>query len=101
MQSGNSRTDKENGPNLHNKNKIDWKNQWHLRKLGVNNKRSYNNIVKVSEGEERENGTERVFEEVMAQNVSLQWKVCLQIQETEKISDKINVKKFTLKAHHN
>ena len=62
-----------------------------LRELWDNIKRTNIRIIGVPEGEEREKGTEKIFQEIIAKNSPNMGKESLtQIQEAERVPYKIN-----------
>uniref|UniRef100_A0A8C3W373 L1 transposable element RRM domain-containing protein n=1 Tax=Catagonus wagneri TaxID=51154 RepID=A0A8C3W373_9CETA len=74
-----------------------WKgNELSLRELWDNVKRTNIRIIGVPEGEEREKGTEKIFEEIIAENFPNMGKEALsQIQEAQRVPYKINPRRNT------
>uniref|UniRef100_A0A8C3W542 L1 transposable element RRM domain-containing protein n=1 Tax=Catagonus wagneri TaxID=51154 RepID=A0A8C3W542_9CETA len=71
-------------------------NEQSLRELWDNVKRTNIRIIGVSEGEEREKGTEKIFEEIIAENFPNMGKEPLtQIQEAQRVPYKINPRRNT------
>ena len=67
-----------------------------LRDLLDNIKSINMNIKGVPEGEEREEGLEKLFEEIMAENtLHLGKETDIQVQETQRVPNKMNPKKNT------
>jgi hypothetical protein len=63
--------------------------------LWDNSKKANSHITGVSEGEERDNGTEKLFEEILAKcSPNLVKDIHLQIQGTEQVSDSIIPERF-------
>ena len=71
-------------------------NEESLRELWHNVKRTNIRIIRVPEGEEREKGTEKIFQEIIAKNFPHMGKESLtQIQEAQRIPHKINPRRNT------
>ena len=71
-------------------------NEESLRELWDNVKRTNIHIIGVPEGEEREKGTEKIFQELMAKNFPNMGKEPLtQIQQAQQVSYKINPRRNT------
>ena len=71
-------------------------NEESLRELWDNVKRTNIRIIGVPEGEEREKGTEKTFQEIIAENFPHMGKEPLtQIQEAQGVPDKINPRRNT------
>ena len=69
-----------------------------LRELWDNVKRTNIHIIGVPEGEEREKGTEKIFQEIIAENFPNMGKEPLtQIQDAQRVPYKINPRRNTLK----
>ena len=81
------------------KEKKDWKkNEESLRELWDNVKSTNIHIIGVPEGEEREKGTEKIFQEIIAENFPNMGKESLtQIQEVQWVPYKINPRRNTLR----
>ena len=74
------------------------RNEESLRELLDNVKRTNIHIIGVPEGEEREKGTEKIFQEIIAENFPNMGKESLtQIQETQRVPYKINPRRNTPK----
>uniref|UniRef100_A0A5G2QAB8 L1 transposable element RRM domain-containing protein n=1 Tax=Sus scrofa TaxID=9823 RepID=A0A5G2QAB8_PIG len=72
------------------------RNEESLRELWDNVKRTNIRIIGVPEGEEREKGTEKIFQEIIAKNVPHMGKEPLtQIQEAQQVLYKINPRRNT------
>ena len=73
-------------------------NEESLRELCNNVKRTNIRIIGVPEGEEREKGTEKIFQEIIAENFPNVGKEPLtQIQEAQRVPHKINPRRNTLR----
>ena len=73
-------------------------NEKSLRELWDNAKRTNICIKGVPEGEEREKGTEKIFQEIIAKNFPNMGKEPLtQIQEAQRVPYKINPRRNTLR----
>ena len=71
-------------------------NEESLRELWDNMKRTNIRIIGVPEGEEREKGTEKIFQEIIAENFPNMGKEPLtQIQEAQQVPYKINPRRNT------
>ena len=69
-----------------------------LRDLWDNIKHTNIHIIGVSEGEEREKGPEKVFEEIIAENFPNMGKeIVNQIQESQRVPGRINPRRNTLR----
>ena len=65
-------------------------------------KRNNIRIIGIPEGEEEEQGTENLFENIMIENIpNLMRKRVTQTQETQRVPIKWNPKRPTFKTHHN
>ena len=74
------------------------RNEESLRELWDNVKCTNIHIIEVSEGEEREKGTEKIFQEIIAEKFPNMGKESLtQIQEAQPVPYKINARKNTLR----
>ena len=74
------------------------RNEASLRELWDNVKRTNICIIGVPEGEEREKGTEKIFQEVIAENFPNMGKEPLtQIHEAQQVPYKINPRRNTLR----
>ena len=72
------------------------KNEESLRELCNNIKRTNIRMIGVPEGEEREKGTEKIFQEIIAENFPNMGKESLtQIQEAQQVPYKINPRRNT------
>uniref|UniRef100_A0A8D1Y7T5 L1 transposable element RRM domain-containing protein n=1 Tax=Sus scrofa TaxID=9823 RepID=A0A8D1Y7T5_PIG len=76
-----------------------WKtNEESLRELWDNVKRTNIDIIGVPEGEEREKGTEKIFQKIIAENFPNMGKEPLtQIQEAQRVPYKIKPRRNTLR----
>ena len=73
-------------------------NEGSLRELWDNVKHTNIRIIGVPEGEEREKGTEKIFQEIIAENFPNMGKEPLtQIQEAQRVPYKINPRRNTLR----
>ena len=71
-------------------------NDDHLRDLWDNIKHTNVCIPGAPEGEEREKGAESLFEEIIAENIhNLRKETDIQIQEVQRVPNKMNQKRFT------
>ena len=78
------------------------RNEESLRELWDNVKCTNIRIIGVPEGEEREKGTEKIFQEIIAENFPSMGKEPLtQIQEAQQVPHKINPRRIHPKAHIN
>ena len=67
-----------------------------LRYLWNNIRCTNIHIIGVPEGEDREKGAENLFEEIIAENFpNLERGTDIQIQEAQKVPNKMNPKRFT------
>uniref|UniRef100_A0A9L0TJ68 L1 transposable element RRM domain-containing protein n=1 Tax=Equus caballus TaxID=9796 RepID=A0A9L0TJ68_HORSE len=74
------------------------KNKNSLRELWDNIKHTNIYIIGVPEGEERDKGTDHLFEEIIAENFpNLRKETDIQVQETQRAPNKINSKNPTLR----
>uniref|UniRef100_A0A8D1FRD3 L1 transposable element RRM domain-containing protein n=1 Tax=Sus scrofa TaxID=9823 RepID=A0A8D1FRD3_PIG len=74
------------------------RNEKSLRELWDNVKHTNIHIIGVPEGEEREKGTEKIFQEIIAENFPNMGKEPLsQIQEAQRVPYKINPRRNTLR----
>ena len=77
-------------------------NEESLRELWDNVKHTNIHITVVPEGEEREKGTEKIFEEIIAENFPSMGKEPLtQIQEAQRLPYKINPRRKPKETHTN
>ena len=77
-------------------------NEESLRELWDNMKRTNIRIIRVPEGEEREKGTEKIFQEIIAENFPNMGKEPLtQIQQAQRVPYKINPRRNHPKTHIN
>ena len=77
-------------------------NEDSLRDLWDNIKHNNINIIGVPEGEEREKGPEKIFEEIIAENFPNMGKETVtQVQEVQRIPGRINPRKNKPEAHSN
>uniref|UniRef100_A0A8D1XAT4 L1 transposable element RRM domain-containing protein n=1 Tax=Sus scrofa TaxID=9823 RepID=A0A8D1XAT4_PIG len=73
-------------------------NEESLRELWDNVKRTNIRITGVPEGEERQKGTEKIFQEVRAENFpNMEKEPLTQIQEAQRVPHKINPRRNTLR----
>ena len=73
-------------------------NEESLRELWDNVKRTNIGIIGVPEGEEREKGTEKIFQEIIAKNFPNMGKESLtRVQEAQRVPYKINPRRNTLR----
>ena len=73
-------------------------NEERIRGLWDNVKRTHMHIIGVPEGQEREKGTEKIFQEIIAKNFPNMGKESLtQIQEAQRVPYKINPRRNTLR----
>ena len=73
-------------------------NEESLRELWDNVKRTKSYIIWVPDGEEREKGTENIFQEIIAKNFpNMEKEPLTQIQEAQRVSYKINPRRNTLR----
>ena len=71
------------------------RNEESLRELWDNVKHTNIHIIGVPEGEEREKGTEKIFQEIIAENFPNMGKESLtQIQEAQRVPHKINPRRI-------
>lgn len=81
------KTEQQKLPTLNNREKTDWgggSNEQSLRDLYDSNKTCSTHVIKLSEGEERLNRDEKVFQERKAENTpNLVKDTSLQIQEAK------------------
>ena len=69
-----------------------------LRDLWDNIKRTNIQIIGVSEGEEREKGLEKIFEEIIVKKFpNMGREITTQIQEAQRVPDRINPKRNMLR----
>ena len=72
------------------------KNEENLRELWDNVKRTNIRIIGVPEGEEREKGTEKIFQEIIAKNFpNMEREPLTQIQKVQQVPCKINPRRNT------
>ena len=70
------------------------RNEDSLRDLWDNNKRNNIHIIGVPEGEEREKGPEKIFEEIIAENFPNMGKeIATQVQEAQQVLYRINTRR--------
>ena len=73
-------------------------NEESLRELWDNVKRTNIRIIGVSEGEERQKGTEKILQEIIAKNChNIRKEPLTQIQEAQRVPYKINPRRNTLR----
>ena len=81
-----------------NKEKRMKRNEDSLRDLWDNIKRNNIHIIGVSEGEEREKGTEKIFEEIIVKNFPNMGKeIATQVQKVQRAPGRINPRRNTLR----
>ena len=74
------------------------RNEDKLRDLWDNIKRNNIRIIGVPEGEEREKGPERIFEEIIVENFPNMGKeIATQVQEVQQVPYRINPRRNTLR----
>ena len=79
-----------------NKEKRMKRNEDSLRNLWENIKRNNICIIGVAEGEEREKGTEKIFEEIIVENFPNMGKeIATQVQEAQRVPYRINPRRNT------
>ena len=72
------------------------RNEHSLRDLWDNIKHTNIHIIGVAEGEEREEGPEKIFEEIIVENFPNMGKeIVNQIQEAQRVPDRINPQEHT------
>uniref|UniRef100_A0A8D0V877 L1 transposable element RRM domain-containing protein n=1 Tax=Sus scrofa TaxID=9823 RepID=A0A8D0V877_PIG len=102
---GGRRTNKQGGGQIHGnygckteKRKKDKTNEESLRELWDNVKCTNIHIIGLPEGEDREKGTEKIFQEIIAENFPNTGKEPLtQSQEVQRVPYKINPRRNTLR----
>ena len=81
-----------------NKEKRMKRNEDSLRDLWDNIKRTNIHIIRVPEGEEREEGLKKRFEEIMVENFpNMGKKIATQVQEAQRVPSRINPRRNTLR----
>ena len=81
-----------------NKEKITKRNEDSLRDLWDNIKCTNIRIIGVSEGEEREKGPEKIFEEIIVKNFPNMGKeIATQVQEAQRVPYRINPRRNMLR----
>ena len=81
-----------------NKEKRMKKNEDTLRDLWDNIKRNNIRTIGVPEGEEREKGPEKIFEEIIVENLPNMGKeIATQVQEAQRVPYRINPRRNTLR----
>ena len=74
------------------------RNKDNLRDLWDNIKCNNIHIIGVSEGEEREKGPEKIFEEIIVENLpSMGKEIATQVQEAQRVPYRINPRRNTLR----
>ena len=74
------------------------RNEDSLRDLWDNIKRTNIRIIGVPEGEEREKGPKKIFEEIIVENFPNMGKdIATQVQEAQRVPDRINPRRNTLR----
>ena len=74
------------------------RNEDSLRDLLDNIKCTNVHILEIPEGEEREKGPEKIFEEIIAENFPNMGKeIVNQVQEAQKVPDRINPRRNTMR----
>ena len=74
------------------------RNEDSLRNLWDNIKRNNIRIIGVPEGEEREKGPEKIFEEIIIENFPNMGKeIATQVQEAQRVPGRINPRRNTLR----
>ena len=77
------------------------RNEDSLRDLWDNIKHTNIHIIGVPEGEEREKGPEKIFEEIIAKNFpNMGEEIVDQVQEAQRVSDRINPRRNTPRYSH-
>ena len=72
------------------------RNEDSVRDLWDNIKGTNICIIRVQEGEEREKGPEKIFEEIIAENFSnMEKKIVNQVQEAQRVPGRINPRRNT------
>ena len=80
----------------HNKEKRMKRNEDSLRDLWDNIKRNNIHIVGVPEGEEREKGPEKIFEEIIVENFpNMRKETATQVQEAQRVPGRIHPRRNT------
>ena len=78
------------------------KNEERLRNLWDNFKHSNVRIIGVPEGEKEEQEIENLFEKIMKENfLNLVKEIDMQVQEAQRVPNKMDAKKAHSKTHHN
>ena len=71
-------------------------NKWRLRDLWDNIKHTNILIIRVPKGKERENGPEKIFEEIIAENFpNVGKEIVNQVQEAQRVPGRINPRRNT------
>ena len=82
----------------HNKEKRMKRNEDSLRDLWDNIKRTNIHIIGVPEGEEREKGPKKIYEEIIVENVPNMGKeIATQVQEVQRVPGRINPRRNILR----
>ena len=82
----------------HNKEKRMKRNEDSLRDLWDNIKRNKVHIIRIPEGEEREKGPKKIFEEIIVKNFPNMGKeIATQVQEVQRAPGRINPRRNTLR----
>ena len=72
------------------------KNEDHLKDLWDNIKHINIYSISIPEGEERQTGSEKISEEIIAENFpNMEKETASQVQEAQRVSDKMNQKRLT------
>ena len=66
------------------------KNEDSLRNIQENRKLNNIHIIGIPEGKEKEKGADNIFEVIIAENFNLGKKTDIQVQETQRVPNKIN-----------
>ena len=70
-------------------------NEDSLKDIWDNIKHTNSHIIAVPEGKERDNGPEKIFEEIIVENIPNLEETVTQIQEVQKVSYRMNPKMYT------
>ena len=74
------------------------RNEDNLRDLWDNTKHTNIHIIGVPEGEEREKGPKKIFEEIIVENFpNIGEEIATQVQEAERVPGRINLRRNTPK----
>ena len=88
---GSAKWDLENGNHWSwTEKKKEEKNEDSLRNIQENRKLNNIHIIGIPEGEEKEKGAENIFEVIIAENFNLGKKTDIQVQEAQRVPNKIN-----------